>query len=73
MTADIDIDTGDIYTHPGPGLCSTQLELGVGWCIVDVNLLGEPDFHQKFHIIIAANAASVCYAFRLNLCVPDST
>ena len=28
--------------------------------------------NRKFHVIISANASSVCYTFRLQLCVPDS-
>ena len=36
------------------------------------HLLSGPDLNQKMRVIIAANASSVCYTFRLNLCVSDS-
>ena len=52
----------------GPArLGSARLGLGVGWCI-HVCYLHET-LIRKFHVIIAANASSVCYTSRLNFCV----
>ena len=60
--------------------CSTVcllLTLGVtgpwgGHGLVHLQLLSGPRFRQKFHIIIPANASSVCCTSRLDLGVPES-
>ena len=39
--------------------------------LVHWHLLSGPHLGQKFDVIIAANASSVCYTSRLKLCVPD--
>ena len=47
----------------GPMLDSAQAGLG----LVHFLLLSGPDLNQKFHIIIAANASSICFTSRLTV------
>ena len=61
---------GVIYTtaRARPTLSMAQ----AGCRLVRLHLPSGPEFNQKFHTIITANASSVCYTFRRRLCVPDS-
>ena len=42
------------------------------WKVHHLYLFSGTYLNQKFHVIIAANASSVCYTSRLKLCVPGS-
>ena len=61
---------GPFPLQPRPGLRLAPLRLGTGWCTL--RLLSGSDLSHMFHVIIAADASSVCYTSRQKLCVLDS-
>ena len=59
---------GQFILQPAPGprsarLGSARLGLARLW-LVHLHLLSGPDLNQKFHVIISADASSICYTSR---------